>query len=325
MKVLVIGSSIIDLFVQIQNEKNHVAFDANKAQFTLGDKIPIDISQLTIGGNGANVSVGLSRLTLPTTFYTYLGNDIFSKQIEHTLNDEGIELTVERKVDTGQSSLSFILKLSDDRIIFSHHQKRDHNFSYAASTPDFMYVTSIGNPWENAYQDIAEYTQQHKIPYAFAPGSHQLQEKGEAFEKILTNAHILFVNFEEACDILKLDKEQAKPQDVLYGLQKLGPQIISVTHGGKGAYALDEHGQANFIKPLPITDQAIEKTGAGDAYASGFLAAYLHEQSIEQAMAWGILNAYYSMQKIGAQEGLLKKDTMELHIKEHPEVRAEKL
>src|SRR3989344_6044593 len=100
MHVLVIGSSVIDLFLSLD----------------LGDKIPSQISRSAVGGNGANVSVGLTKLEIPTTFYTYLGNDFFSREIESGLSSQGVELDIERHPESS-SPLHIILDFPDDRVI----------------------------------------------------------------------------------------------------------------------------------------------------------------------------------------------------------------
>src|SRR3989344_413127 len=146
MNALVVGSSVIDLFLQIEDENHLKVLDRN-VSFQLGDKIPVNIRTLTLGGNGANVSVGLKRLGIHTKLFTYLGSDIFSKEIEETFEKEGIECM--RAQDSGQkSSLSFIFDIASDRIIFCHHEARNHTFSYQEpQLPEFIFLTSIGKEW----------------------------------------------------------------------------------------------------------------------------------------------------------------------------------
>jgi sugar/nucleoside kinase (ribokinase family) len=61
----------------------------------------------------------------------------------------------------------------------------------------------------------------------------------------------------------------------------------------------------------------VERTGAGDAYASGFLAAVVTGESIPNAMRYGSVNASSVIGKIGAQEGLLKKQEMKKLLENH--------
>lgn len=324
MKVLVVGSSVIDLFLKIEDE-HHMNVEGHKVSFNLGDKIPIEITQLAIGGNGANVSVGLSRLGISTIFYTYLTNDLFSREIEEGIKKEGVRVLAEGG-EGEKSSLSLVFDINQDRIIFSHHQIKEHIFSYDdAPPPDFVYVTSIGKHWENAYSSILTFLSQHHIDYAFAPGTHQLKDKGSVFLEMLAGAKIIFINKEEAQDILEYtgSPSESDIKSILLALKALGSTIVSVTDGAHGAYILDGHQQVLFIPSIqaPI----LEKTGAGDAYASGFLSSYVQGNSIGTCMQWGTVNAHHSMQKVGAQTGLLRKEEMTDVLNSYKELRVENL
>jgi sugar/nucleoside kinase (ribokinase family) len=56
-------------------------------------------------------------------------------------------------------------------------------------------------------------------------------------------------------------------------------------------------------------------TGAGDAFASGFLSAYILKKPIREAMKWGIANSASVIGEIGAQTGLLHRERMEVYVK----------
>ncbi len=77
------------------------------------------------------------------------------------------------------------------------------------------------------------------------------------------------------------------------------------------------------MKPYEITAKA--KTGAGDAYASGFLAALIHGKSPVDAMKWGAANAAGVIQKIGAHRGLLKRAGVNRIIKKHANISPKKI
>lgn len=324
MNTLIFGSSLIDLFIHVEDEK-HLEVKESKLILSLGDKIPIEISRLAIGGNGANVSVGLTRLEIPSVFYTYLGNDIFSRQIEETIRSEGVELVVDRG-ESSQSSLSLILSVAHDRVIFSHHEIRSHAFSYKGEVAEFSYITSLGREWEGAYQQVFDYLKNNGISYAFAPGSSQMQDQNEIFNMVLSSCNILFINREEAESILSTHgKTFTNINDMLNSLKSLGAKLISVTDGGQGAYLLSDTNVAYHIKPFAPPAEVVEKTGAGDSYASGFLAGYLHKMELSECMRWGAVNAAYSMKEVGAQAGLVTKKQMEQILSEHSDFKAEKI
>lgn len=305
---LVVGSSLIDLF--LRPEESHATITNEHVSLLLGDKIPTEIDKLSLGGNGANVSVGLVRLGISTSFYTWLGNDILSTEIENIIEKEGLELLTEEKRGS-KTGLSVILNFGKDRIIFSHHEKRSHLFSLKTEIKhDTIYLTSIGNEWEDTYKSVVELAVTTNTALAVSPGSKQIENITDTLMDALSKATLLFVNKQEANLILKhIGQESNDVKTILTELSSLGPKIVSVTDGAQGAFAKSAEGE--FFKIAALSnDNAVNKAGAGDAYASGFLTSYLLDHDIQTAMGWGAQNASAVMQKIGAQEGLLRKDEM---------------
>lgn len=321
---MVIGSSTIDLFLDI--DKSFTKIEDRNVSFRLGDKIPSEIRKLTLGGNGANVSVGLTRLEIPTTFYTYLGDDILSREIEEGLTREGVELKAERYKQKS-SSLSIIFGFDRDRIIFSHHEVRDYTFypdSIGAGVDsntkfDFIFLSSIGDHWENAYKQILEFANKTNTPLVFSPGTHQLENINETVKLIIKASKIFFSNKEEA-EIVLGKPAGSDIKELLNGIKKLGAEVVSITDGARGAYAID--GSNNCFKIGPAPSEGHEKTGAGDAYAAALFAAYLEKSDVPTAMIRGTLNSSGVMQEIGAQSGLLKKQELDRKLSENNNLKA---
>lgn len=323
MEILVIGTSVIDLFLNVDRDHTHVT--EKTVSFTLGDKVPTQIDKLAIGGNGANVAVGLARLALPSVLYTYFGDDILSQELRQSITQEGVEL-VASSGKQEYSPLHLIFNFEKDRIIFSDYKIKQYEFAYEKSPPNYVYLTSIGTHWENAYTQALTYMQTNQIPYAFSPGSRQLEDMGEIFTNALTHASILFINKEEAVHILeKLGKSADNMQNILLTLQSFGPKVVSVTDGAQGAYCADETKTVYHIKAFNNNKLIIQKTGAGDAYATGFFASYLLKNPLVECMRWGALNAHAVMEHLGAQEGLMTKKQIEEELKKYSNFRAEKI
>lgn len=308
MKVLVVGSSVIDLFLEIK-DKSKVVSGSETVSFRLGDKIPIDLNRLAIGGDGANISVGLKRLGIETSFYTSLGNDLFSKEIEEALVKEGVKLIVQREGQT--SFLSLILNFDKDRIIFTNREERNNDFNYNDLDPDFIYLASVGDKWEEVYRKVLNFAKEKNIPLGFTPGGPQLEKPHELVTGVLKSSKIVFLNKDEAEKILKFNNIQYQNEikDILSKLKTLGTEILSVTNGLEGAYCLDK--ENNFYSIKPFGTNLVDRVGAGDAYTSGFLSGYLSNQRIIDCMKRGTFNASSVVQKTGAQEGLLTKEEME--------------
>lgn len=324
MKALVIGASDIDIFVSPESS-GAFAEDQNTVSFNLGDKIPVDVKAFALGGNGANVSVGLKKLGVDTSFYTYFGTDILSRQIKEQIGEAGIKV-VEHDLNGENSSLSLVFDFKKDRVIFSHHEVRDHTFdSSKVSGFNSMYLTSIGRKWEGAYRQVLSYIQQNTLALAFSPGSHQIADLSDIIYEIIAVSKILFCNKEEAELILGKKGEVAHDMKELLGkLSKLGPEIVSVTDGKEGAYAVEANNYYS-IDSFDPESESVDKTGAGDSYASAFFGALLLGKDIKTAMRWGAVNANSVMQKVGAQAGLLSISDIEKMLLDRPDFQPESI
>jgi sugar/nucleoside kinase (ribokinase family) len=106
--------------------------------------------------------------------------------------------------------------------------------------------------------------------------------------------------------------------DLINKLHELGPRIVVVTDGPNGAYASD--GENRFKMPLyPDPAEPVDRTGAGDSFASTFVAALIKGNTIEGALQWAPINSMSVVQKVGAQAGLLGEKELEKFLRESPE------
>ncbi len=325
MSVLAVGSSLIDFFIRIE-KNDQIDLSDEKITLPLGAKIPIDIKSLSLGGNSANVSSALHNLSIPVTLYTYLGNDPLSKHIREKMEERGVTLIVEN-IDVTTGSLSLIFDFPTDRIIFSHHNMTSYGFDEEKikEKPDMIFLSSMGNEWESAYEKVITYAQNNNIPVAFSPGSSQLKNMNETFLKTVRSSKILLCNMDEAKRIHKAltGNEPEDPKKLLLSLKENNFDILSITDAQNGAFAVDK--KNNVYKINTLKPESHEKTGAGDAYAGAFLAGICLEKSIEESMKWGVLNALGEMKQAGAGTGQLTLEQIEKETEGAHELNVEKL
>ena len=312
--VITVGESTIDAFMTLAHANSDAHLDTQNGGlcFRFGEKIDVGRYDFTIGGNATNVAVGISRLGLKTTLCTEIGDDEFSLKIRNVLATEHIERVLVRQVK-GPSNFSVVINFKGDRTLFVEDITREHDFHFEEVTADLVYLTSLGDEWKKPYRTALEFIHDHKAQVAFNPGSRQLRAGKDFVHEVLQQTQMLFLNKEEA-EMLLYDEatqkhDEAHVKDLLTRIKKLGPQIIVITDGKKGSYALDESG--GFHKQKIHEGEIVERTGAGDGYTAGFIAARLQKLSVPIAMEWGSWNAASVVSKIGAQAGLLTKEKME--------------
>lgn len=307
--VICVGNAKIDTFLTLHQANNHLRFleETNELCIKFGEKIAVDKAEVSLGGNASNVAVGLSRLGLNIGLVAEIGNDEFAQTIINNLNKENVNTSNVQQTEGQKSSFSTILNFKGERTIFSEHVKRKHNFSFENISARWIYLTSVGEVWENAYDKTVDFIKKTNARLAFNPGTLQIRSGRKNIENVLLATNILLINKEEGEDLLEYQHGQKSMEDIISNLQKLGPKIVVITDGKNGSLTINETGE--ILKEGTAEAKVIEKTGAGDSYSSGFLGAILQGKSMQEAMRWGALNSASVIEKVGAQAGLLyRKD-----------------
>jgi ribokinase len=151
---------------------------------------------------------------------------------------------------------------------------------------------------------------------SFNPGTFQLRLGINKLKPLLKRTEILFVNKEEAEELLGKTGDY---RELAVGLQKYGPKTVVITDGMKGSSCYDE-GELYMVGIYP--HKPIEATGCGDAFASGFTSARAHGLSVPEALRWGARNGAGCAEKIGPQDGLIAEKQMIADLKKHPKFQA---
>lgn len=321
--LITIGDSTIDTFIKIHDAT--VEFDINRREGKIcvpyGAKIPVDSIAEAVAGNAANVAVACTKLGLKSAIYTNLGDDDHGRRIKEALEKEKVANDY-IKINPGKkSNLSTVLTFQGERTIFVYHQDWFYHLPDLAPC-SWLYLTSMAETFTNSniMDEVCHYIERQKSKLAFGPGTHQLKADIKRYPKILEKCEVLIVNKEESKKILGIDPvESIEPKDLLSKLLLLGPKTVVITDGEEGSYASD--GQKNLRTGIFPT-KIVEKTGAGDAYAAGLVAALAQGVRLEEAMIWGTINASHVIQEIGPQNGLLTRDDLKKHRKEVKEMVA---
>lgn len=312
--VTTVGDAIMDVFLAIDHPNENCSSDAKTHMLHIlsGSKILVDTAAFCLGGNACNVAVGLHRLGYPTAFIAELGDDVFGQEIIKELRKEGINLDYIKVTSGAASTFSVGMQMQQERTLFVRHVTRVHPMTLTNLGTEWLYLTSVGNDWKDLYQRVLYYKKQHKVLLAFNPGSQQFADGVDSFKDVLAETDILFVNREEAEQILYghiTPEQKENEENLLFRITRAGPKIVCMTDGKHGSYAMDEQGTLLF-QPSNQAIPHIGKTGAGDAYATGFLAAHLAGKSTQEAMQWGTQEAIAVIEHIGAQTGLLTKEKL---------------
>ncbi len=316
-----IGDITIDAFIQLSENDAHAVCDATgkKCQLVMdfGDKLPYtDVTVVNAVGNAPNAAVSAQRLGLKTALITNIGHDRYGKDCLDTLRAEGVSTDYVVMHEGKKTNYHYVLRLGAERTILIKHEAYPYRLPSFEHPPRYLYFSSVGEDALQFHHDIASYASAHpETKLVFQPGTFQIRLGVETLKDLYAVTDIFFCNLEEARAILKNTDDDVSM--LLKGLRRIGPRIPVITDGPNGAYALDE--ETVWHMPIyPDPAPPVDRTGAGDSFASTFTSAIALGKSVAEALTWGPVNSMSVVQYIGAQKGLLTRETLETYIKTAP-------
>ncbi len=327
--VLSLGPFRMDVFVTLPDEDvvEVCSVDRKRSMIELGfgEKIAVDSMRFSIGGNAANNAVGISRLGLKAAIVGTIGDGWTDKQALDLLINEGVE-TKFVNINPGQQAFGVIINYQGERTILSYYSET--RCIWPGDTgleANWIYLTSMGEGYEDFYKSAVLWAKYKGSRIAFNPGTRQLKAGLDHLKYAYEATELLFINKEEATLLLQGNHNDQTPitniKELLIGLKDIGPKTVIITDGEEGAYLFD--GQKFLHMPV-VPAEVIQRTGAGDAFGSGFLAAYISGKPVEEALRWGTVNSASVLGHVGPQIGLLDPARMQERLNNNKEVTVER-
>lgn len=124
-------------------------------------------------------------------------------------------------------------------------------------------------------------------------------------EPILPYIDILFVDKNEACNLMAMDDYKAAAQALL----EKGPKIVVVKLGDDGSLLFDEQGIMTQPAETILPDEIVDSIGAGDSFDAGFVDAWLANKSKEECLEHATSIATRTLRFAGGQLGNDHLDT----------------
>ncbi len=317
-----IGDLVVDAFIELDMDQADVSIDMDTKRKTLqmpfGQKLPYkDVTVINAVGNSPNASVSAHRLGLNAALISSLGHDRNGTDCLEALRTEGVS-TEYVKVHEGKiTNYHYVLRYGAERTILIKHETFPYVLPNFAVPPRYIYFSSIGEHGLPHHFEVAKYVKEHpETKLVFQPGTFQIKLGADKLKELYDVTEIFFCNKEEAQEILKTTAQHMPT--LLRAFRKLGPRLPVITDGPDGAYVLDENDVAWHMPMYPDPAAPVDRTGAGDAFASTFTTAIALGLSPAEALSWGPINSMSVVQYIGAQKGLLTREQLEGYLKNAP-------
>jgi sugar/nucleoside kinase (ribokinase family) len=311
-KLTIFGSARIDAFLELPDDKaNQVCSVDHKncfIQLSYSAKIPLKRTSYQVGGNGANVAVGTKRLGIDNYLIAELGCGMMADYASKQLAKE-IDMKYVTQSDGIVEGFGAVIVYQGERTILSYYSPARPPFPPDLPDSEWAYLTSIGDNFDEFYEDVYAWLTQTNAKLVFNPGGRQIKKGKEWLAKYLQRCELLMVNREEGEEIVSLSDTAGKERELLDALSAFGAKNVVVTDGMNGSYSKDSEGNYWQLGVLPI--DSIERTGAGDSYSTGCMSALIKGHSLQEGMLWGTMNAASKVGYVGPQQGLLREDQLD--------------
>jgi ribokinase len=320
---LAIGDTVVDTFIKLKEASIHGEPDSENYEICLpfAEKIPYeDVFVAPAVGNAPNAAVAVSRLGIKTSIVSNVGEDRAGVDCLNSFKKNGVNtdlIKINKGIKTNQH---YVLWYDADRTILIKHEIYPYVLPAIDKTingPEWIYFSSVNETAFPFHNTVADYLDSHpEVKLAFQPGKFEIKLGKEKLERLYQHSKMFFCNVEEAEKILGLKNTEIKT--LLLKMRDLGPKMVVITDGPKGAYAYD--GVDYFSMPIyPDPKPPYSRTGAGDAFSSTVVAGIILGKTLPESLAWGGINSMAVVQQVGAQTGLLSVEKLEEYLKNAPE------
>ena len=232
------------------------------------------------GGDTSNVAIAASRLGARAAYATRLGHDMFGDALLELWAEEGVDASAVARDDAAPTGLYFVT-----------HEGGGHQFTYrregsaasrmtARDVPEqliaqarYLHVSGISQ----AISETAAAAVDHAIAIAIMAGaaiSYDTNYRSKLWsaelarrsvERTAVHAAILKTSLEDAAALLQL----RDPPEIARHFIGLGSKAVVVTLGAGGVLVATASGSAVIAG---FTVDAVDATGAGDAFTGALLA-----------------------------------------------------
>ncbi|MDO8584024.1 MAG: carbohydrate kinase family protein [bacterium] len=317
--LIAIGDSALNVFLHIHEATLQCQLHREQCLLCLeyANKIPVQsVTKVPGSGSGPNIALGAAKLGMKSAIVTTLGNDEVAQEILRAWKKHGVSDVYVRMDSKHETDYATVLDYAHERTILAYNRPKPYALP-AVDGATWVVYAAVGKKHERMEKQLLAHLKKNpEQKLAFNPGIEHMHRNLDALKPVIARSDLFIVNEEEA---IRLLEDGDRPlHNLLLSFHHLGAKIVVITDGKNGSYATDGH---EFWSCPIFPGKAVESTGAGDAFATGFIYALHHKHSIQEAMRYGTANSWSVIQKIGAHEGQLSKKIMATVLKKFNKIQ----
>jgi sugar/nucleoside kinase (ribokinase family) len=273
-RVLVVGDIVTDI---VALHRTAIAADSDT---------PARITQ-TGGGAGANTAAWLAFAGAPVGLLGVIGDDAAGATRLAELTTAGVDCSLVRR--TRERPTGTVIVLSDG----AHRSMLTDRGANHELTPSDVDLSGVDHLHVSGYTLLDETTRpaglralslarEHGVPVSVDAASSGPLRRTAGFLDWIAGVDLLFANLDEARVLA--GSPDADPAAVAAALAGTVREVVVKAGPGGATWS---RGGSSIALPAAGAG-VVDTTGAGDAFAAGFLAARLRRAGVEAALAAGI-------------------------------------
>lgn len=320
-RILAIGDIFTDAFIKLSDDSAKIIKEEDGKEWLalpFGQKPPYDhVDIIRSVGPAPNSAVSVSRLGLNASLMAWVGGDATGEEAIDHLKEERVGTDSMVVEPDNKTSYWYVLRYGADRTMLVRSEKYKYEWTDPTETPDWIYLTYIGEQSWGLHEKLLDYlTRNPETKLAFQPGTFHFQWGPEKLASIYGRSEIVVMNREEAVEVTSGNYDDL--HELTTKLHEMGPKIVVITDGPHGSYASYD-GKLVTIPNYPDIAPPLDRTGAGDAFASTIVAALALGETMETALSWAPINSMNVVQAMGAQAGLQTRDEIASWLEKAPD------
>ena len=270
----------------------------------------VEEAKVFAGGSAANTIYGLGKLGIKAGFCGAVGDDAEGTALLGDFEVVGVDtsrIKIKNKARTGA-----VICLSDGKGKRSLYVLPGANNLLTIKDIDPGYINGTGILHLSSFANDKQFKMSlemverldDSVRLCFAPGSLYAARGMEALAPLLRRTHLLFINREEIRQLTGEEVGRGAARCLQAGCRGVavtlggGAQIKNTTASGYIRDAKNEY----IIEARE--GEGTDTTGAGDAFAAGFIYGMVNNKGLEECGRLGDITARFAITRTGAREGL---------------------
>lgn len=267
-------------------------------------------------GEAYTPAVAMHRLGLKVGWAGDFGNDLLSRMALEFVRKEGMDESLFIIHDRPLRRVSASASFPEDRAFMTYYDPDPEPPAIVSALQKAetrsLYLPGFCQDWVlDMFLDVLKERDVKLVMDGNLIGEPSLQDV--KVQQVIAACEVFLPNAAEArCLTGQEDLRVAALE-----LGKLCP-LVAIKDGAHGAWGCQQ-GQVIHVPAIPV--QALDTTGAGDCFSSGFVAAWLNGLPLARCLQWGNIVGGLSTQKWGGTGELVTVETVQQWLQYYNNIR----